>query len=390
MKIIMHIDINNAYLSWSAIKLLEQGSKYDIRNSYAVIGGDPKKRSGVVLAKSTPAKKMGVLSGETLYQAKKKCPALRIYPPDYQYYQIMHNKFIQIIKKYTPDIEVMSIDECAIDYTPVLKMYGEPFLFAQKLQEEIYQKLGFTVNIGIANNKLCAKMASDFSKPNKIHTLYQVEIETKMWPLPIDNLIGVGKSSVVKMNDLGIYKIGDLAHYDLNKLTKVFKNMAKNYIMAAQGIDNSKVIIEKIEYKGIGNEITLLHDIKNTKELEKHLFSLVDMVSRRLRKEEKYASVIAVYLKNNKFKKYSHQISLKNATNDTDEIFKIAKKLLYEMHEDDWIRLIGLRFANLKSNYNHQISLFDSKEEANKLDKTIDDLKNKYGSKIINKASLHK
>ena len=181
-KIIFHIDVNNAFLSWTAIELLNNGYKYDIRNSYAVIGGDPKMRKGIVLAKSTPCKKLGIYTSMNLYEAKKKCSVLKVYPPNYKFYSEMSNKLFNLLNKYTPDIEIASIDECYLDYGKVKNIYGDQYLFAQKLQKEIYDILGFTVNIGIANNKLCAKMASDFSKPNKIHTLYDFEIESKMYP----------------------------------------------------------------------------------------------------------------------------------------------------------------------------------------------------------------
>ena len=184
-RIIMHIDVNNAFLSWTALELLQNGSKYDIRNSYAVIGGDPSARKGIVLAKSNPAKKQGVVTAETLYSAKKKCPVLRVYKPNYSFYQKMSNSMFQLLYKYTPDIEIASIDECYLDYTPIKHIYGDPLDFAKKIQSEIYENLGFTVNIGIANNKLCAKMASDFEKPFKIHTLYENEITLKMWPLKV-------------------------------------------------------------------------------------------------------------------------------------------------------------------------------------------------------------
>ena len=168
----MHIDVNNAFLSWTAIDLINKGSKYDIRDSYAVVGGDESRRHGVVLAKSPKAKKLGIKTGENFYSARKKCPVLKVYPPNYNWYLYMSNSLFDLISKYTPDIEVISIDECFIDYGKVKKLYGDPVEFAYKLKDEIKTTLGFTVNIGIANNKFCAKMASDFEKPNKVHTLF--------------------------------------------------------------------------------------------------------------------------------------------------------------------------------------------------------------------------
>lgn len=391
MRIIMHIDVNNAFLSWTAVDLLKKGSKYDIRNSYAVIGGDENSRRGIVLAKSTPAKKMGVVTGETLYSARKKCPALRTYPSNYLLYKEMSDAFIAILKKYTPDIEQVSIDECFLDYGKVQKLYGDPIPFAYKIQKEIYDTLGFTVNVGIANNKLCAKMASDFEKPNKVHTCFQEEVKEKMWPLPVGELFGVGKKSAVKLKELGIFTIGDLANTKKEILYPYFKNQAEYYILSANGINDSEVVSEEEDPKGIGNETTLSHDIDNKQELYPYLMALSENVTKRLRREKKYASVVVVTLKDRYFKRTSHQKKLKNATNITSEIYETTKVILNEMWKDEAVRLIGVRLDHLSEVSHHQVSLFEDieeREEKNSLDQTIDELQEKYGKKVIKKASL--
>ena len=388
-KIIFHIDVNNAFLSWTALDLLNQGYKYDIRDSYAVIGGDPKARKGIVLAKSNACKKLGIYTSMTLYEAKKKCPVLKIYPPNYKFYSEMSNKLFNLLSKYTPDIEIASIDECYLDYGKVKKLYGDEYDFALKLQKEIYETLKFTVNIGIANNKLCAKMASDFSKPNKIHTLYNHEIKTKMYPLPISELFMVGKKTSEKLTSLGIKTIGDLANFPYDKLYSYFKNQASFLINQAKGIDDSIVDSETFIPKGISNEITLEKDIVTKEGLYPYLMSLCETVSIRLRKQKKYATVICVILKDNYFKRKSHQKKLVNATNVTSEIYKISKEILNEMWNDEKIRLIGVRLDKLVDNVLYQASLFDQENiEESKVDIVIDSLKQKYGNKIITKASL--
>ena len=277
-RIVMHIDVNNAFLSWTAIYLLNNGSKYDIRESYAVIGGDETTRSGIVLAKSTPAKRLGIVTGETLYSARKKCRVLKTYPPNFKFYQEMSNKMFRLISQYTPDIEIASVDECYLEYTKIKSMQGDPLEFAKKLKKEILDELKFTVNIGIANNKLCAKMASDFTKPYKIHTLYDHEIKEKMWPLKVGELFGIGKKTVPKLNRLNIFTIKDLATTTPEILYPYFKNQSALMINWANGIDNSLVISEKREPKGIGNEITLNHDINNIEELNNNLLFLSEKV----------------------------------------------------------------------------------------------------------------
>ena len=364
-KIIMHIDVNNAFLSWTAVLYLKKGSKIDIRKTYAVIGGDEKARHGIVLAKSMPAKKRGVVTAETLFQAKKKCPNLKVYPPDYNFYKKMSDSMLDLIRSYSPDIEQMSIDECFLDYTPVKHLYGNEVEFAYKLKKEIYDKLGFTVNIGIGNNKLCAKMASDFSKPYKVHTLFDDEVEAKMWPLLVDDLFGIGKKTAIKLHNLNINTIYDLAHTDSDFLYKYFKNQAFDMIDSA--------------------------NISSKEELESYLLALSENVAIRLRKQKKYASVVVVTLKDKFFRRFSHQKKLVNATNLTEEIYNAALDILSEMNVDDGIRLIGVRLDKLSDTSSHQVSLFEDlkvREDNNELEKTVDELKEKYGFKIIKKASL--
>lgn len=388
-RIIMHIDVNNAFLSWSAVYYLAKGSKIDIRNTYAVIGGDENKRTGIVLAKSMPAKKKGVVTGETLYSARKKCPGLKNYPMNYKFYKYMSSKLFKIISKYSPDIEVASIDECYLDYTNIKKIHGDELEFAKKLQKEIYDTLKFTVNIGIANNKLCAKMASDFSKPNKIHTLYNYEVKTKMWPLPVDELFTVGKKSSEKLHILNINTIGELANVDPIRIYPYFKNQTNYYIDIANGIDDSIVNSKWVDYKGIGNEITLEHDIDNISELLPFVEALSEKVTTRLRKEKKYAYVVCVIIKDNKFKRRSHQKKLMNPICSSKELYDIAKVILKEMWNDDEVRLIGIRLDNLCEEKNMQISLFDKiiyTKNNEKIDEVMDNLKEKFGKDIIKKA----
>ncbi|MGM9878814.1 MAG: Y-family DNA polymerase [Bacilli bacterium] len=389
-RIIMHIDVNNAFLSWTAIYLLEHNYKEDIRNIPAIIGGDEKRRAGIVLAKSTPAKKKGIKTAETIYEAKKKCPTLKVFPPNHDFYKQKSQELFTLLSNYTPDIEVASIDECYIDYTKVQKLYGNPLKFAEKIQKEIYSKLGFTVNIGIAENKLCAKMASDFSKPNKIHTLYQNEIKDKMFPLPIEDLFGVGKQTAEKLKFLGIKKIEDLAGQQEYNLRKIFKNQAKHLIEIANGIDKSEVDSKKQSPKGISHEITLSEDLTNKKDLYKKLSILSEMVSKRIRKENKYSKIICVILKDNHFKRYSHQKKLKNPISTYEDIYKYSKQVLDDFYQNEPIRLIGIRLEDLTEIKTIQTSLFEKTQDLDKgekLEQIMDEINNKYGKQVVKRAS---
>lgn len=388
-RIIMHIDVNNAFLSWTAIELLSNGYETDIRTIPSIIGGDESRRAGIVLAKSPVAKKFGIKTAETIYSAKKKCKNLKIYPPNYQMYEKRSKELFKLLTSYTPDIEIASIDECYLDYTKVKKLYGDEKEFAYKLKDKIKKQLGFTVNIGIANNKLCAKMASDFTKPDKVHTLYKEEIKEKMYPLPIEELFTVGKKTSEKLRNLGIKTIKDLAIQNPYNLKKTFKNNALRLVEIANGIDNEEVKTEPLELKGISNEITTSHDLTTKSEIYEVLKQLSQIVSTRIIKENKYSSVICVILKDNKFNRYSHQKKLKNPINTFSEIYKYSKELISEMYNNEPIRLIGIRLDNLKEEKNYQTSLFDKEPEKDEnIDKLIDKINIKYGKNTIKRASL--
>ena len=388
---ILHVDVNNAFLSWTAVYLLKRGYKTDIRTIEAVIGGDESMRHGIVLAKSPVAKKKGVKTAETLREAKRKCNNLSVFPPNYNWYSKMSKAMFEIISKYTPDIEVLSIDECFIDYTKVRSLHGDPIAFAHKLKEEIYTRLGFTVNIGIANNKLCAKMASDFLKPNRVHTLWKEEVEKKMYPLDIGDLYGVGRKSAMKLRELNIFTIADLAHSNESYLKKYFKNQSQSLILKAQGIDDSPVIAEEEESKGISNSTTFSYNLIKEEVILKSLQALVENVCLSLRKSERYAYVVGVTIRDKYFKTYSHQKKLVNATSNTEEIYKAIKELFFELWNEEPIRLLGVSLTNLTGVCKRQLSLFEVEEKVernNELEKVVDKLKEQYGNKIIKKASL--
>ncbi len=389
-KIIMHIDVNNAFLSWSAVKLLNEGYE-DIRNTYAIIGDTENKRHGIVLSKSTPIKKLGVKTAEPIFMAKKKCPSLKVYKPDYNFYKKMSNSMFALISKYTPDIEIMSIDECFLDYTPIKHLYGDAVKFAYKLKEEIKKELGFTVNVGVANSKLCAKMASDFTKPDRVHTLFMDEIDTKMKPLPIEELFFIGKRTGEKLRKLNINTIKDLSVKDPSKLYPYFKNQAFKMVEYANGIDNSPVDSTKTISKGISNSVTINHNLIHKEEVYEILESISENISAQLIKEKRYASVVRVQLKNSMFKNYTHQVKLNNATNSMNIIFENAKNLASEMWKDEPIRLVGLGVDGLTDKVHYQFSLFEDVSENvqnQELNEILDKIKSKYGSSSITKASL--
>ena len=391
MRIIFHVDVNNAYLSWTAVKLLKDGYKKDIRLIPSVIGGDEDSRHGIVLAKSPVAKKMGIKSAETLYMARKKCKDVMVFPPDFDWYQEQSNNFYNYLKKYTPDIERASVDECFLDLTNTNYLYKDYVALAHKIKDDIKKMYGFTVNVGIGNNKLLAKMASDFLKPDKVHTLFSDEIETKMWPLPVDDLLFVGKSSSKLLHSIGIDTIGDLAHADRELLSKYYKSRVDDLIDAANGIDDSKVISDYGSNKSISISRTLLKDTNDLRELKKMFLNLTNSISLRARKANLYAGVIAITLKTASFKNSSHQLSLSTPTNNTMEIYTKVNELLREVDKSEPFRNIGIRLDKLSSTRDSQTSFLESDEEKDEsLQKVLDNINSKYDNSVIMPAIFYK
>ncbi len=359
MRIIFHVDVNNAFLSWTAVYLLRNGYSKDIRNIPSVIGGDEEMRKGIVLAKSPIAKKYGIKTAEPLFQARIKCPDLQIFPPNFEEYYIQSNNLMNYLAQYTPLIEQFSIDECFMDLTNTTYLYDDILALAYKIKNEVYEKFGFTVNIGIANNKLCAKMASDFLKPNRVHTLFDNEVKMKMWPLPIEDLLYIGKSSSQKLRELGIKTIGDLADAEVSSLTKYFKSRSMDMINSARGIDYSPVIKDLSKNKCLSVSRTLEEDTREYSKLKKILLDMCDQVGLRARRENLYANVIAITIRTSTFRDYSHQKKLVNATNNTMEIYKVILELFDDAIKNEVIRSIGVRLSDLSSNKQKQISLFE-------------------------------
>lgn len=385
---ILHVDVNNAFLSWTAVEMLKNGAEVDIRTIPAIIGGDEEKRKGIVLAKSMPAKKYGIQTAEPIYFAKQKCPNLQIYQSNFKVYHEYSNRLYQLLCEYTDQIERFSIDECFLDITNFIPQGKTQLQIAYEIQKRVKEELEFTVNIGVASNKLLAKMASDFEKPDKVHTLYDSEIPTKMWNLPVSELFMVGKRSLPKLERLGIKTIGELAKRNQQDMINLFGKFGKLIWEYANGIDLSEVNATKEEPKCIGNSVTLPEDLNNLEKIEEILLAITQQTTYRLRKHNLLARVVGVQIKTSEFKSYSHQRTLATPTSSTKIIFEMAKDLLKECYKNESIRLIGIKVDKLSSPEVQQISLFDTprNEKQQKLDKTLDKLKEKYGYNTVTRA----
>lgn len=387
---VFHIDVNNAFLSWTAVLLLKDGYNKDIREIPSVIGGDPKTRTGIVLAKSPVAKKYGIVTAETLYSARKKCKDLEVYPPDFKWYYKKSRELMDYLKQYSPIQEQLSVDECFLDMSGMKYIYDDLIKLAYKIKDEVKEKFGYTVNVGIGNNKLCAKMASDFEKPDKVHTLLKDEIVSKLWPLDVGDLFMCGKRTKAELNKLSIYTIGDLAKKDKKFLEKHFKTQGTYLYNACRGIDTSLVEETHSKNQSISVTETMPHDYSDREELKEILFRQTEEVTRELRSKDLFVKTVGVIFKNSNFISYSAQTTLNKPTNNTKEILKKVYEVFDENYKEDEIRLIGVRLANLTKDKTEQISLFDENndEKEDNIQKTIDNINNKFGKSLIKPASL--
>ena len=385
---ILHVDVNNAFLSWTALYKLNKGETVDIRTIPAVIGGDETRRAGIVLAKSQLAKSCGVVTSETLYQARLKCPNLEVFPPIFPVYKEYSNMLYKLLLEYTDKIERFSIDECFLDMTEFLQ--GRDILdIAYEISRRAREELGFTVNVGVAHNKLLAKMASDFEKPNKVHTLFEDEIKDKMWPLKTNDLFMLGKKTFPVLYNMGIKTIGDLAKSDMLLIQKRFGKFGKMMWEYANGIDNSPVNYIREKPKSISNSTTLPIDVTNIEKLYAVLFKLTESVTYRLRKEKLIASTVNVQIRTNKFEDSSHQGKLMNPTSNTIEIYEKAKELLKESYKHGvYVRLLGVRVDNLTKIEDKQFSFFEdvTEKKHERIDETLDKVKEKYGYNSITRG----
>ena len=424
-RIIFHVDVNSAFLSWSAVKQLQENpSAVDLRTIPSAVGGDVKTRHGIITAKSIPAKKYGIHTGEPVVQALKKCPMLVMVPGDFAAYHRFSEAFIAILKQYAPEVEQVSIDEAYLDMTQTRSLFYHcieesktpfPICVAEKLKNEIRDTLGFTVNVGISTNKLLAKMASDFEKPDKIHTLYPGEVPQKMWPLPIQRLYGCGKQSAKKLREMGIATIGEAADTSPEVLQQILGEKSGWYIyQSANGISTSPVKNTQREAKSYSNETTMATDISdaNFNELALPIVRrLAESVGGRLRKDGVYARTIEVSVKTDDFKRHSRQMACLDATNVSKEIEETAifllKKMVYGKNglfeNGQHVRLIGVGGLKIDHGEFRQMNLFETswqkvekkqsghplmaKTKDPRLDAMRDEIQKAYGKDALKLAS---
>ena len=419
MRTIFHVDVNSAFLSWSALKqLTEDPHSVDLRTIPSAVGGDVETRHGIITAKSIPAKKYGIQTGEPVVKALAKCPDLVLVKSDFAVYRDYSSRLMELLREYTPVLQQASIDEAYLDVSALLQdndAYSNPERLAREIADHVKTSLGFTVNVGISSNKFLAKMASDFEKPDKIHTLWPEEIRQKMWPLPIGKLYGCGKATAARLQNLGIYTIGDAASADLSLLQGNLGQKAGLYIIErANGIDKSEVHAEERDAKSYSNETTTAEDITrdNYNMLALPILKkLSEKVAGRLQRDNVWGSTVSVIVKTGAFRRHTRQTTLNAPTNDAEEIYSQTQTLLYDLlygkkggtdrspglfSQGDVLRLIGVGVSNLDNGENRQMDLFEwarmnegnfkQKERIDKLNAMMDKIKGKYGDNAIRRG----
>jgi len=377
---IIHVDMNAFYAS------CHQAKDSSLKGKPVIVAGDPKKRNGIVLTASYEARAYGVRTAMPNFQAKKLCKNAVFLKPDYILYIKMSERVMDILRRFTPIVEVFSIDEAWLDVSGCERLFGEPIEIAEKIQKVIKEELGLPCSIGISCNKILAKMASDLKKPMGITVLYPEEVPSIIWPLPVEELYGVGKRMADKLNSMNIKTIGDLANIPVEFLEAAFGVIGRQLYLWANGIDESPVdpSFTKGE-KSMGHSITLPKDITTFEEARAILLSLSEQVGRRVRKKNFVGRVVTLTIRDDSFLTKTRSATIPY-TNTTEDIYKTAKKLL----ESNWdgktpLRLLGVSLSGLTRDF-EQISLFPHDEKLRKLNKVIDEIKDRFGENAVYRA----
>lgn len=381
-QIIMHIDVNSAFLSWTAAYEQQMGIERDIRTVPSVIGGNEQNRHGIVLAKSIPAKKFKIQTGMSLMEARQLCPDLLVVPPDYRVYVRASKALREYLMKFTPDVQVFSIDECFMKFTDLKK--EEALCLAYEIKDGVKEKFGYTVNIGVSENKLLAKQAGDLEKPDKCHTIFPDEIKEKLWVLPVEDLFMVGRRTKPKLNRWGIYTIGDLAASDYNFISTMLKSHGRMIYNYAWGRDDS-VFKEKSPIKSVGNSSTLKYNVDNRETAHVILLSLTEMTALRLREANMNCRVVSVSIKDKDFGYGAKQRKLMYFTDCTRDIYQNICSLFDELWDGKPIRQLGVSVSDLEFSEIKQINIFQDELSIKNeiLDKAVDKIRVKYGDEAV-------
>ena len=390
-RVLFLVDMNAFFIS------CEMTRRPELLGHPAAVAGDPKKRAGIILAANYEARAKGVKTAMVVHEALRLCPAMILVPPDHHFYEQKSEEVMALLSAYTPLIEQNSIDEAWLDMTGCDLLFGTPVAAAERILDEIRDQLGLWCSIGIAENKFLSKMASEMKKPLGITALWPQDIPTKLWPLPVKAMYGIGDKTADRLNSMGIRTIGELAGFNPHRLTKVFGKAGMEISNHACGIDESPVIPRIADdIKSIGRSTTLPEDITEIQAAKLVLMALSDDIGMTARRNHKRGRTVQIVLKYSDFQVITRQMTIKE-TCTTKEIYQAGCSLI----EQNWNRNRGIRLIGISLTGFHadavldQISFFDELEHGqgieNKnaiLDEAMDWLRSKHGVDIIKPGSL--
>jgi DNA polymerase IV len=364
----------------------------------AAVAGDPKKRTGIILAANYEARACGVKTTMVLHEALRLCPKIVLVPPDHRFYGQKSEEVMDLLSNYTPLLEQNSIDEAWLDMTGSERLFGKPVDAAKRIMNEIKDRLGIWCSIGIAENKFLAKMAAEMKKPLGITELWEDDIPIKFWPLPVKEMYGIGGKTAEKLNRMGIQTIGELAKLDITLIVKTFGKYGNEMYLHANGIDDSPVLARMADdMQSIGRSTTLPEDISDIEKAKLVLMELADDIGIIARRHDKKGHTVHITLKYSDFHVITRQTTIP-VTSTTKAIYQAGCSLL----EHNWnrshpVRLIGISLSGFQEDCSSaQLSLFDQMEDHTKndkherIDKAMDEIRSKHGSEIITFATLVK
>lgn len=389
-RVILHCDMNGFFAS---VELLDYPH---LKNKPMAVCGNPENRHGIILAKNELAKSYGIVTAETLWQARKKCPSLQVVPPHHSKYRHYSKLINEIYLRYTDMVEPFSVDESWLDVTASTNLFGTGSQIADDIRKTIKKELGLTLSAGVSFNKIFAKMGSDYKKPDATTIITRENFKTLLWPMNIGSMFFVGKATASKLHDHGVNTIGELALSDKNVISTLLGKQGSVIHDYANGLDTTPVLRygEQEKVKSIGNGTTFKRNLEGIDDINVAVKGLADTVATRLRKHQLKAFGVKVDIKNPEFKVISRQMQLDNPTNLTEIIADTAITIIKKSwHMRNPIRMITITAINLcDENQAQQLSLFSDEnvmtEKNEKVERTMDSIREKFGSGAINFGSV--
>lgn len=390
MRTILHSDLNNFYAS------VECRRRPELAGKPVIVCGSKEDRHGIVLAKNMLAKSCGVRTGDVIWEAKRKCPGVVEIPADFPEYLRFSKKVRRIYERYTDRVEAFGIDECWLDVTESLSLFGSGWEIAEEIRNSVKSELGVTVSVGVSYNKIFAKLASDLKKPDAVTVISAENYRDIVWSLPAEELLYVGKATKRKLSGVGNYTIGDIARAEESFLVRRLGKWGSYLWRFANGLDDTEVVRvgEEENVKSIGNSLTNYRDLENEEEVFTLIWLLADSVAMRLRESGLgRARTVHLWVRDAKLSDFGRQARLPRASRSGSEIGAFACKLFSESYPwRERVRGVGVSVSGFERG-NEQLDLFSDsgkEEKSERLDETLDRIRKKYGNNIIQRAVIKK